>query len=232
VVRLRQGSYEQVTVYNEDPADQARQWEAAGAEILHVVDLDGAAAGHPKNLEALSRITAAIDIPIQFGGGLRQPNDIEKVFELGVARAVLGTSLIKTPELVAEECRRHPGAIVAAIDAREGKVHVDGWREGTEFEVEEILSDLEMLGVEYMLYTDIGVDGMMTGIDAKMYKRLIAATKMKVIASGGVFNLDDVRKLAKLAAAGLEGVIIGRALYEGTLDLAEAIAVSEAASVG
>jgi phosphoribosylformimino-5-aminoimidazole carboxamide ribotide isomerase len=232
VVRLRQGSYEDVTVYNEDPADQAKRWEAAGAEILHVVDLDGASAGRPVNLDALARIVDSVKIPIQFGGGLRQPNDIEEVFHIGVERAVLGTSLIKTPELVAEECRRHPGSIVAAVDARDGKVHVDGWREGTEFAVKEILADLEILGVEYLLYTDIGVDGMLTGIDTGLYGQLIEATKMKVIASGGVSDPDDIKRLALLGPVGLEGVIVGRAIYEGAIDLAKAVTLAKVLSAG
>lgn len=227
VVRLRQGRYEDATVYNEDPGDQARRWAEAGAEILHVVDLDGASAGVPTNLDALLRVLNAVDVPVQVGGGLRHPDEIDRVLSMGAARAVLGTSLIRTPELVAEACRRYPGRIVAAVDARGGRVQVDGWREATEFAVEEVLSDLEMLGMEYLLYTDIGVDGMLAGVDVDAYRALVETTKMRVIASGGVASLDDVRALA--GVAGLEGVVVGRALYEGTVDLAEAIAVARSA---
>lgn len=230
VVRLRQGSYEAVTVYNADPADQAKKWVAVGATILHVVDLNGAAEGVPVNTASIKAIVDAVDVPVQLGGGLRHVGQIDEALAMGVARVVLGTSLIKTPELVAEACQKHPGLIVAAIDARNGMVAVEGWREGTEFRVSEILPDLEMMGVQYLLYTDIGGDGMMTGINVDTYARLIAQTHMKVIASGGVSDIEDVKALGTLAPAGLEGVIIGRALYEGTLDLAEAIAVATQAS--
>lgn len=230
-VRLTQGSYEAVTVYNDDPADQARQWAEAGAGVIHVVDLDGAARGEPVNTDVIKRVVAAAGaVPVQLGGGLRHVGQIQDALAMGISRAVLGTSLIKTPELVAEACRKYPGMIVAAIDARGGMVQVEGWKEGTEFEVSEILPDLEMLGVEYLLYTDIGVDGTLAGIDVDTYAGLIDSTKMRVIASGGVRSIDDVKALAGLAPAGLEGVIIGRALYEGTVDLAEAVAVAREAS--
>jgi phosphoribosylformimino-5-aminoimidazole carboxamide ribotide isomerase len=227
VVRLTQGRFEDVTVYNERPVEQARDFEAAGAKILHVVDLDGAVAGEPKNLEAIESIAKGVGIPIQVGGGLRSRNDIERVFDLGVQRAVLGTTLVTQPERVAEAIREHPGRIVAAIDARGGKVHIAGWKEGTDYGVRDIIPDLEMLGVEYLLYTDIGVDGTLAGVDVEDYRGIIQATGMKLIASGGVSTMDDVRALVTLP--GLEGVIIGRALYEGTVELADAIAVAQGA---
>lgn len=230
VVRLSRGRYEDVTVYNTDPADQARRWRDAGAEILHVVDLDGAAEGAPVNLAALAAILDAVDLPVQFGGGLRHPNEIARVLTMGVARAVLGTSLVRTPELVAEASRAYPGRIVAAVDARDGMVYVDGWREETGLALDEVLRNLEAFGIEYLLYTDIDVDGTLGGVSVDSYRHLAQATSMRVIASGGVASLDDVLALARLPAPGLEGVIMGRALYEGTVDLAEAIAAACAAS--
>lgn len=227
VVRLTQGRFEDVTVYHPDPVEQARDFEAAGATILHVVDLDGAVAGKPKNLAAIESIAKGVGIPIQVGGGLRSRNDIERVFDLGVQRAVLGTTLVTQPERVAEAIREHPGRIVAAIDARGGRVQIAGWKEGTDYGVRDIIPDLEMLGVEYLLYTDIAVDGTLAGVDVEDYRDIIRATGMKVIASGGVSTLDDVRALA--AVPGLEGVIIGRALYEGTVELAQVIAAAQGA---
>lgn len=227
VVRLTQGRFEDVTVYNERPVDQARDFEAAGATILHVVDLDGAVAGEPKNLEAIESIAKGVSIPIQVGGGLRSRNDIERVFDLGAQRAVLGTTLVTQPERVAEAIQDHPGRVVAAIDARGGKVHIAGWKEGTDYGVSDIVPDLEMLGVEYLLYTDIAVDGTLAGVDAEDYRGIVETTGMKVIASGGVSTMDDIRALA--AIAGLEGVIIGRALYEGTVDLGDAIGAAQGA---
>ena len=222
VVRLRQGRFDQVTVYNEDPVDQAMRFEADGAEIIHVVDLDGALVGHPVNHDAIARIAAAVSIPIQVGGGIRTERALERLFDSGVTRAVLGTALINDPEFVKTACARWPG-IVAGIDAKAGRVAIEGWKQGTGVDVTEIVEALASLGVRRLVYTDIALDGMQAGPNVAAYARLVSTTTAKVIASGGVTNIEDVRALA--AITGVEGIIAGRSLYEGTLDLAEAIAV-------
>ena len=223
VVRLRQGRFDQVTVYNSDPVDQAKQFEAAGAEIIHVVDLDGALVGHPVNYDVVARIAAAVKIPIQVGGGIRSERSLERLFDAGATRAVLGTALIKDPDLVKRACTRWPG-IVAGIDAKDGRVAIEGWKQGTGVDVTEIVEALASLGVRRLVYTDIALDGMQGGPNIHAYERLVASTAAKVIASGGVTTIEDVRALA--AINGVEGIIAGRSLYEGTLDLTEAIAVA------
>jgi len=221
VVRLRQGRLDAVTVYNDDPVDQAKRWIDQGAEWLHVVDLDGAVLGEPANLGIVERI-AALGVPVQFGGGLRSMEVLERVADAGVKRMVLGTTLVTKPAFVAEACERYGSAIVAGVDARDGRVAIQGWREGTEYGVLELVQDLELLGVKRMAYTDIAKDGMQTGVNYGAYRALVGQTPMPITASGGVTTLDDVRDLYALGPQ-LEGVIIGRALYEGSLDLAEAV---------
>ncbi|MCL4078727.1 1-(5-phosphoribosyl)-5-[(5-phosphoribosylamino)methylideneamino]imidazole-4-carboxamide isomerase [Coriobacteriia bacterium Es71-Z0120] len=221
VVRLRQGRLDAVTVYNDDPVDQAKRWIDQGAEWLHVVDLDGAVLGEPANLGIVERI-AALGVPVQFGGGLRSMEVLERVADAGVKRMVLGTTLVTKPAFVAEACERYGSAIVAGVDARDGRVAIQGWREGTEYGVLELVQDLELLGVKRMAYTDIAKDGMQTGVNYGAYRALVGQTLIPITASGGVTTLDDVRDLYALGPQ-LEGVIIGRALYEGSLDLAEAV---------
>jgi len=222
VVRLKQGSFDEVTLYNADPVDQARRWVAAGAEIIHVVDLDGAVSGEPVNIATVEAIVRAVDVPVQVGGGIRSERTLERLFEVGVARAVLGTVLITDPDFVRAACGRWPG-IVAGIDARDGKVAIEGWRQGTERSVIDVVTELGALGVKRLVYTDIALDGMQTGPNIRAYRALAVASDAAIIASGGVSVIEDIRELA--AIPGVEGVITGRALYEGTLDLAEAIAV-------
>ena len=217
VVRLKQGRFDEVTVYDDDPVSRARTFADAGAESLHVVDLDGAVAGEPVNLS----VVAAIDVPVQAGGGVRTMDMIERLFDAGVARVVLGTALVTDRALVERACAEHEG-IVAGIDARDGKVAVNGWREGTEQDAVELALELEALGVTRVVYTDIALDGMRTGPNLQATAYLAQRTSMAVIASGGVSSLDDIVALRRLG--GIEGVIAGRALYEGSLDLAEAIA--------
>jgi phosphoribosylformimino-5-aminoimidazole carboxamide ribotide isomerase len=222
-VRLAQGRYDAVTVYNDDPVDQARRWIAEGAEWLHVVDLDGAASGEPKNIELVRRI-AALGVPVQTGGGMRTMETIERVFDAGVARVVLGTALVTEPALVAEACATYDG-IVAGIDARDGKVAIEGWRQGTEYSVLDLVRELELLGVKRLVYTDITKDGMQTGVNYGAYRALISQVDVPIIASGGVSTLEDLRDLAGLGER-LEGVIVGRALYEGAFTLPEALAAA------
>lgn len=220
-VRLLQGRLDAVTIYNDDPVDQARQWIAQGAEWLHVVDLDGAVTGDPKNIDFLERIVA-LGVPVQTGGGLRSMEMLERLEGIGARRMVLGTALITQPALVGEACERFGGAIVAGIDARDGKVAINGWREGTEYGVLELVRELELLGVKRLAYTDISKDGMQIGVNYGAYRALAGQIDIPMTASGGVSNLDDIRDLHTLGLQ-LEGVIVGKALYENSFTLADAI---------
>ena len=223
-VRLMQGRLDAVTVYNDDPVDQARKWVAEGAEWLHVVDLDGAVTGTPVNIDIVRAIVEAVDIPVEVGGGIRSMETLRALYDAGVTRTVLGTTLVTQPELVAEACREFAG-IVAGIDAREGKVAVEGWREGTEYGVLELVQELELLGIRRLAYTDISRDGMQTGANYGAYRALASQVDIPIIASGGVSTLDDIRDLAALGSQ-IEGVIVGRALYEGTFTIAQANAAA------
>lgn len=225
VVRLRQGSFDEVTIYNADPLDQARRWIAAGAEIIHVVDLDGAVTGEPVNIATLEAIARAVDVPVQVGGGIRTLETLERLYDAGVARTVLGTTVVSDPDFVAEACERFPG-IVAGIDARDGMVAIQGWKQGTARRASDVVAELAVLGVRRLVYTDIALDGMQTGPNVEAYRALVASTPLAVIASGGVSTIGDIEVLASIP--GIEGVIAGRALYEGTLDLAEAVALAHA----
>ncbi len=222
VVRLRQGCLDAVKVYNDDPVDQARRWEADGAEWLHVVDLDGAVMGEPRNLRWIEAITHAVDVPVQVGGGIRSMSTLRRLYDIGVARTVFGTSLVTQPELVAEACAIYDG-IVAGIDARDGKVAIEGWRQGTELGVLELVRELELLGIRRLAYTDIGLDGMQQGVNYGAYRALAHQIDIPLIASGGVSTVADIEDLVSIGEQ-IEGVIIGTALYEGRMTLPEAIA--------
>jgi len=221
VVRLRQGRFDEVTVYNDDPVDQAKRWEDAGAEIIHVVDLDGAVTGEPVNIAAIEAIVAAVRVPVQVGGGIRTEHTLERLFAAGVARAVLGTALITDPAFVKEACSRWPG-IVAGVDARGGRVAIEGWKQGTEHDAVEVVGELGSLGIRRVVYTDISLDGMQSGPSIRAYRDLTLATEAAVIASGGVSTIADIRALAQVP--GVEGVIVGKALYERSFELSRAIA--------
>ncbi|MDF1543245.1 MAG: 1-(5-phosphoribosyl)-5-[(5-phosphoribosylamino)methylideneamino]imidazole-4-carboxamide isomerase [Anaerosomatales bacterium] len=223
-VRLRQGHYDQVTVYNDDPVEQARIWAAGGAEWLHVVDLDGARDGVPANIDVVARIVKKVGVPVQTGGGIRSMETLDRLYDAGVTRTVLGTSLVTDPVFVEAAAHKYAG-IVAGIDARDGKVAIEGWRQGTEREVAELIEELARLGVPRVVYTDISRDGMQSGVNTAAYRALAADAPMTVIASGGVTGLDDVRALASIGRR-IEGVIIGVALYEQRFTLAEAIAAA------
>jgi phosphoribosylformimino-5-aminoimidazole carboxamide ribotide isomerase len=223
VVRLRQGRLDSVTVYNDDPVDQAKQWAAAGAEWIHVVDLDGAVTGEPVNLPIIERIVDE-GIPVQMGGGIRSMAMLERICNAGVKRAVLGTALITQPSLVAEACERFEG-IVAGVDARDGKVAIQGWREGTEYGVLELIRELEILGVRRLAYTDIARDGLQTGVNYGAYRALASQIDIPIIASGGVCSLDDIIDLLTIGPQ-VEGVIIGRSLYEGVFTVEDALAAA------
>jgi phosphoribosylformimino-5-aminoimidazole carboxamide ribotide isomerase len=221
VVRLRQGSFDEVTMYNADPLDQAKRWIDAGAEILHVVDLDGAVTGEPTNIATVEAIARAVSVPVQVGGGIRNLETLERLYDAGIARAVLGTALVSDPGLVEAAVERFPG-IVAGIDARDGLVAIQGWKQGTRRTVAAMIVELADLGIRRLVYTDISVDGTQEGPNLAAYRSLVVPDGVAVIASGGVSTLGDIVALAEIP--GIEAAIAGRALYEGTLDLAKAIA--------
>ncbi|MHB8740296.1 MAG: 1-(5-phosphoribosyl)-5-[(5-phosphoribosylamino)methylideneamino]imidazole-4-carboxamide isomerase [Coriobacteriia bacterium] len=219
-VRLMQGRLDAVTVYNDDPVDQARRFIASGAEWLHVVDLDGAVLGDPKNIAIVHDI-ASLGVKVQTGGGIRTMATIDRMFDAGVERVVLGTAAVKEPGLVRDACAKYPG-IVAAVDARDGKVAIEGWAEGTDRGAAELVLELQALGVRRVAYTDISRDGMQMGLNFGAYRALTTHVSIPIIASGGVCTLGDVRELSTLGDQ-IEGLIIGRALYEGGFTLEEAL---------
>jgi phosphoribosylformimino-5-aminoimidazole carboxamide ribotide isomerase len=223
-VRLTQGRYEEATVYGVDPAEVARRFLRAGIRRLHVVDLDGAKQGHPVNGAAIRAILAeAGRVPLQLGGGLRSAAAIDAALELGVERVVLGTAALREPALVAEAARRHPGRVALGIDARAGRVAVGGWLETSELQAVELARRYEDAGVAALVYTDIERDGMLSGPNLEATAALAASVRIPVIASGGVGTLDDVRRAAALAKRGVAGLIVGRALLSGALDLTAAL---------
>jgi phosphoribosylformimino-5-aminoimidazole carboxamide ribotide isomerase len=223
-VRLRQGDYSQETVFGADPAAMARRWVNQGAEYLHIVDLDGARQGHPVNGESVPRIVEASGVPCQLGGGLRQEAHIVEALSWGVARIILGTRALQDPAWCATMCRKYPGKIALGIDARNGRVAVEGWLETSERSAIALARECAAWPPAAIIYTDIGKDGMLAGPNVEATAELAKAVAVGVIASGGVTSLEDVRRLAR---AGLAGCIIGRALYEGRLDLAEALSLAK-----
>jgi phosphoribosylformimino-5-aminoimidazole carboxamide ribotide isomerase len=226
-VRLEQGLMERDTVYSDDPAGQARIWQEQGGELLHIVDLDGAFAGVPRNRDAIRTIVEAISIPTELGGGIRDLATIEAYLELGVGRVILGTVAKENPALVAEACRLFPGRIVVGIDARDGLVAVRGWADMTEKKALDLAREMEGFGVEAIIYTDIARDGMMGGPNLEATRALAEAIRIPVIASGGVSCLEDIRQLLTIEASGVTGVITGKALYNGSLDLRAAVALTK-----
>jgi phosphoribosylformimino-5-aminoimidazole carboxamide ribotide isomerase len=224
-VRLRQGEMDQATVFNEDPAAQARTFEEQGFEWLHVVDLNGAFEGHPVNGEAVQTIIDAVHIPVQLGGGIRDLDTIIAWLDKGIDRVILGTAAVRDPVLVREAARDFPGCIAVGIDARDGKVAVEGWAERSEMTAFELARRCEDVGVSAIIYTDIARDGVLAGLNLEATVALARAISIPVIASGGLASLDDVRALLHPDYAQLEGAITGRALYDGRLDPAAALAL-------
>ena len=224
-VRLEQGLMERDTVYSTDPAATARHWQEDGGELLHIVDLDGAFAGVPKNRAAIERIIAAIEIPAQLGGGIRDLATIEAYLALGLSRVIIGTAAQRNPQLVKEACRRFPGQIVVGIDAKNGLVAVQGWAEVTDIMAVDLARRFEGDGVAAIVYTDIARDGMLQGPNLEATRALAEAVAIPVIASGGVSSLQDIRNLLTIERYGVAGVITGKAIYSGALDLREAVSL-------
>lgn len=224
-VRLRQGDMAQATVFNDDPSGQAEAFAAAGCRWLHVVDLNGAFEGRPVNAAAVTAILNAIDIPVQLGGGIRSLATIEHWLSHGVARVILGTAALRDPALVADACRAFPGRVAVGVDARKGRVAVGGWIEQSEVEAATLAHTLSRLGAAALIYTNIERDGVLCGPDIEGTLAIANAVPIPVIASGGVSSLDDLRTLRARSGDSLEGVICGRALYDGRIDVREALAV-------
>ncbi len=227
-VRLKQGDLEKnITVYNEDAADQAAQWAALGAERIHIVDLDGAKTGEPVNAEVISRMIEKIAgrAQIELGGGIRSMRQVEAYLTAGVTYCVIGTAAIKDPVFLKAACREFSGHIIVALDAKDGYVATHGWVETTDTKVTEIAKLFSDLGVSAFLYTDIARDGMLSGVNVEATAELARATATPVIASGGMHTVDDVRALLATGEAGIMGAILGRSLYEGTIDFAQAQAI-------
>jgi len=224
-VRLRQGEMDRATVFNADPAAQARAFAAQGFEWLHLVDLDGAFAGKPVNAVAVAEILNAVDIPVQLGGGIRNLATIEAWLGEGVSRVILGTAAVRDPYLVDEAARQFPGCIAVGIDARNGVTAIEGWAEESEISALELVQRIEDAGVSAIIYTDITRDGVLTGLNLDAAAELARATSIPVIASGGLASIEDVKRLLRPEYAMLGGAIAGRALYDGRLDAAEALAL-------
>ena len=221
-VRLMRGDYEQETVYDADPAEAARRWAAEGARYLHVVDLDGAREGRPMNLEAVERIASAVDVLVQVGGGLRSKEAIDAALNAGAARVVLGTAAMRDRELVGAALEAHGERLVISVDARGGRVAVEGWTESGDDDVATAVGELSSEGVRHFMFTPIDVDGTMEGPGIGELRRVADATESEMIYSGGVGELAHLRTLASEAPANVTGVIVGRALYEGRFTVAEA----------
>jgi phosphoribosylformimino-5-aminoimidazole carboxamide ribotide isomerase len=215
-VRLKQGRYDAETVYSKDPLEIARKWESQGAKRLHVVDLDGARTGIPKNLEIIKDITKEIDIPVQTGGGIRNFGKIKEMIDYGVDRIILGTSAVKNPNLLAEVCEKFADHIAVAIDAKEGKVATEGWTQVSKKDTLTLAKEAIGLGVKRFIYTEISRDGMLTGPNFEGIKNFVAQVNVPVIASGGISSKEDIEKLKE---TGVEGCILGKALYEGKVSL-------------
>jgi phosphoribosylformimino-5-aminoimidazole carboxamide ribotide isomerase len=227
-VRLRQGRMEDDTVFSDDPVAVAGRWVEAGAKRLHLVDLDGAFAGRPKNAEVINAIVQAYpDVPVQIGGGIRDEDTIQAYLEAGVQYVIIGTKAVSEPHFVRDVSIEFPGHIIIGLDARDGKVAIDGWSKLSRHDVIDLAQKFEANGVAAIIYTDISRDGMMQGVNVDATAKLARSVHIPIIASGGITNLDDIRALGAVAHEGIMGAITGRAIYEGTLDFAEGERLAE-----
>ena len=222
-VRLKLGDMDQATIYNTDPAAQARSFEEQGFSYLHVVDLDGAFAGEAVNASAVNAILSSASMPVQLGGGIRTLGDVERWLDAGVTRVILGTLAVQNPDLVREACKRFPGRVAVGVDAKGGKIAVEGWAETSQLSGIELAGRFEDAGVAAIIYTDIDRDGVLKGINWDSTLELARATSIPVIASGGLASMDDIRRMTDADAQILEGAISGRALYDGRIDAKEAL---------
>lgn len=224
-VRLFQGRMDSETIFSNNPAAMAKKWQEEGAEIIHVVDLDGAFEKSPQNLDAIKSIVESIHVPVQLGGGIRNIDTIKLYIDIGIKRVIIGTEAINNPQLVKDACKEFPDQIVVGIDARNGFVAIEGWTQTTQIKAVDLAKKFEDCGVVAINFTDIHRDGMQTGTNIEETRRLAEAVSIPVIASGGVSTIEDIKNLLPLEEAGVIGVITGRALYSGTLNLKEAIEV-------
>ena len=223
-VRLKQGAMDQATVFSDDPAAMARHWLVQGARRLHLVDLNGAFAGKPRNEEAIKAIVEAVGdaVPVQLGGGIRDLDTVERYLDDGISYVIIGTAAVKTPGFLHDACYAFPGHVMVALDAKEGKVAVDGWSKMTGHDVIDLAKKFQDYGVEAIIHTDIGRDGMLTGVNVQATVALARSLSVPVIASGGITDLEDVRALCQVEQEGIIGAITGRAIYQGTLEFADA----------
>ncbi len=219
-VRLLRGSFDDVTVYGDDPAEMAKRWESEGGEYIHVVDLDGAVKGHGVNAEAIRRICESVSVPVQTGGGIRTMEDIEAKLSCGISRVIIGTKAVSDPEFIKNAVAKYGDKIAVGIDAKDGKVAIEGWEKTTEFGAVEFAKKMAELGVKTIIYTDIATDGTLAGPNVEAMKEMASNIDIDVIASGGIGNMDHIMSLA---GTGVEGVIVGRALYTGGVELAAAV---------
>lgn len=222
-VRLIQGDPKQVTVFSDDPVETAKQWEELGAPVIHLVDLDGAFVGEPQNLNVVKQISRAVSVPLQLGGGIRSMDMVERVLDAGVQRVILGTAAIAEPDLVQEACRRYGEKIAVGIDSKDGLVAVEGWESTVEKTFLELGQEVKDWGVTRIIFTDTRRDGTMRGPNLESIRLIAEKLGIKIIAAGGVSSMDDLWALKELEPIGLEGVIVGKALYMGTVELGEAV---------
>jgi phosphoribosylformimino-5-aminoimidazole carboxamide ribotide isomerase len=226
-VRLLQGNFNQVTVYSEDPVEVAKQWQEQGAERIHIVDLDGSLAGVPRNRDIIQRIVTVVEVPVQVGGGIRDMRTIETYLEMGVQWLILGTMALKDRKFVADACSTFRGRIILGIDAKDGKIAIQGWTEQTSMPAAETAKSYEGYGLAAIVYTDIVRDGMETGVNVEATKHVAKTVEIPVIASGGVSGISDIERLLEIEKSGVIGVIIGKALYTGAISLKDAIQMSK-----
>ncbi len=219
-VRLLRGSFEDVTVYGDNPAEMAKKWEALGGEYIHVVDLDGALKGHGVNAEAIKEICKAVNVPVQTGGGIRTMADIEAKLQCGISRIIIGTKAVSDAEFVKKAVEKYGDKIVIGIDAKDGKVAIEGWEKTSEFDAVDFAKKMEEIGVKTIIYTDIATDGTLMGPNVSAMAEMVENTNMDIIASGGIGSIEHIKSLAP---TGVEGVITGRALYTGNISLPEAV---------
>ena len=227
-VRLRQGNMDDVTVFADDPIDAAQRWVEIGARRLHIIDLDGAASGEPVNAELVHRICQMYpELPVQIGGGVRDEDSVQAYLEAGVQYVILGTKAVNEPHFVSDLCVEFPRHIIVGLDARDGKLAVDGWSKLSKHNLIDLAQQFESDGVEAILYTDISRDGMLSGVNVAATKKLAESIRVPVIAAGGLTDLEDLQALCEVAESGVQGVVTGRAIYEGTLDFAQGLKLAE-----